>query len=86
VKHVAHARFWYHYRRLPSEIQRAADKSFDLLKQDSRHPSLRFKRVGAYWSVRVSQSHRALAVETSRGLAWFWIGPHDEYQRLIGEA
>jgi hypothetical protein len=50
-----------------------------LLKQNPRHPSLNFKRVGPYWSVRVGQHYRALAVEVHGDLLWFWIGTHAEY-------
>jgi plasmid maintenance system killer protein len=83
VKHITHASFWEHYRRLPSEIQRQADRKFKLLQTSPENPSLRFKRIRDLWSVRVTQDYRALAIETERGLAWFWIGPHAEYDRLL---
>jgi hypothetical protein len=47
------------------------------------HPSLRFERKGDYWSVRINRGHRALGREHAGTLYWFWIGPHDEYERLI---
>ena len=42
------------------------------------------KRAGRYWSARVGRDFRAVARERSEGLLWFWIGSHDEYERLIG--
>jgi len=45
---------------------------------------LHFKKVGRYWSARVRNHHRALAVEAPGGLVWFWIGTHAEYDKLIG--
>ena len=54
-----------------------------LLKRDSRHPSLHFKRVGRFWSVRVVLSFRSLGVEATDGVVWFWIGSHAEYDKLI---
>jgi hypothetical protein len=75
--------FWTSYAALPASVQRLADKSFDLLKSDPRHPSLRLKKVGRYWSARVGQHHRALAVEAPDGLVWFWIGTHAEYDQLL---
>jgi len=36
-----------------------------------------------YWSVSAGQNHRAVGVEDPDGILWFWIGPHDEYERLI---
>lgn len=75
--------FWYYYRQLPSEIQALADRCYALLKQDSWHPSLRFKKVGQFWSVRIGIHYRALAVEENNDIAWFWIGTHAEYDRLL---
>jgi hypothetical protein len=44
---------------------------------------LRLKKVGVFWSARVSLRYRALAKERAEGLVWFWIGPHDHYEQLI---
>lgn len=59
-----------------------ARQNFELLKTDPRHPSLHFKRVWPYWSVRVGRFYRALGVDSTGGVVWFWIGPHEEYKRL----
>ena len=83
MRHFAGPRFWQAYERLPDSIRKLADKNFTLLKQNPRHPSLNFKRVGPYWSVRVGQHYRALAVEIDGGLLWFWIGTHAEYDANI---
>ena len=61
-----------------------ADRCFERLKRDPQHPSLHFKQVGRFRSVRIGLHHRALAVDHESGLAWFWIGSHAEYDRLIG--
>ena len=85
MKHFADSDFWFHYRRLPDEIQKLADKNYELLKLTPRHPSLRLKKVtGELWSVRVGREYRALAVEWPEGFMWTWIGHHSEYERLIG--
>lgn len=86
MSHRAAKRFWRALERLPEEIQKLARENFDLLKSDPHHPSLHFKRVGSYWSARVGSSHRALGVDSPAGIVWFWIGPHEEYERLIREA
>lgn len=83
MKHLASSRFWEAYDGLPPEVQRLADENFQLLKNNPRHTSLRFKKVGQFWSVRVGAHYRALAVESGDDLVWFWIGRHDEYDRLI---
>jgi hypothetical protein len=65
-------------------VRDLADQAYARLKQDSRHPSLHFKKVGRFWSARVGAHHRALAVEAADGLVWFWIGSHADYDRLLG--
>jgi hypothetical protein len=84
MKHLARPSFWFHYRKLPEEIQKLADKNFELLQRDARHPSLHLKKVKErIWSARVGLHYRALAVERDDCLAWNWIGHHSEYERLI---
>jgi hypothetical protein len=63
--------------------RRIADKGYELLKADPRHPSLHFKKIGTLWSARVGIGHRALAVEDGDHILWVWIGNHAEYDRLI---
>jgi hypothetical protein len=67
---------------LSNSVRQVADKSFALLKADSRHPSLHFKKVGRYWSVRAGLHHRALGIELTDGVLWFWIGSHAHYDEL----
>jgi hypothetical protein len=69
---------------LPPEVRELADQAYARLKQDPRHPSLHLKKVGRFWSVRVGARYRALAVEATEGLVWFWIGIHADYDRLLG--
>ena len=83
MKHHASAGFWYSYRRLPERVRDLADKNFALLKQNPRHPSLRLKKVGDYYSVRVGLGYRALGAEVADGFVWFWIGDHADYEKLI---
>jgi hypothetical protein len=68
---------------LPAEIRRLADTNYRLLKSNPNHPSLQFKEVGRFRSVRVGLHYRALAVEAGEDIVWFWIGHHAEYDRLI---
>jgi len=84
LKHHAAPDFWSCYQRLPGGIQQAANKSFALLKQDPRHPSLQFRKLDSVWSARVGLHYRALAVEVADGFLWFWIGTHAEYDRIVG--
>jgi hypothetical protein len=83
LKHFASSAFWRAYHALPEDARARADKAYSLLTTEPRHPSLQLKRVGAYWSARIDHAHRALAAQADDGLVWFWIGRHDEYERLI---
>jgi hypothetical protein len=76
-------RFWTSFARLPTAVRSVARENFDLLKANRAHPSLHFKKVGKLWSARVGLSYRALAVADGSDFIWVWIGPHDEYKRLI---
>jgi hypothetical protein len=83
MKHRATPRFWTCYRALSAEVQQLADRSYELLKNDPRHPSLHFKRIGKLWSARVGLHYRALAIEDGDDLLWVWIGTHAEYDGFI---
>ena len=83
MKHYASPKFWTLYEALPTDIRQLADKNYQLLKSDPRHPSLHFKKVGEYWSVRIGAHHRALAVQIEAGMYWFWIGTHADYDKIV---
>ena len=84
MRHYASSRFWSAYDALPTEVRALADRCYALLKENPRHPSLHFKRVGSVWSVRVGLHYRALGVDVEGGVQWFWIGTHAEYDALVG--
>ena len=83
MKHLASPKFWRGYRSLPKPIRALADKNFKLLKSNPHHPSLHFKKVGEYYSIRVGLNYRSLAVEAMEGLVWFWIGNHADYDKMM---
>lgn len=86
MNHFTLPRFWRHYRALPQHVKELADEKFELLKSDPRHLSLHFKKLGGkqnLWSVRVGQHYRALGRDDPRGIVWFWIGTHAEYDGLL---
>ncbi len=75
--------FWEKYNDLPENIQRRADKQFSLFAANPKHPSLQLKPVGEFWSARVTDAYRTLAIREENTFIWFWIGSHDEYEQLI---
>jgi hypothetical protein len=54
--------FWDQYNNLPEGIRRRADKQFGLFVANPKHPSIQLKPVGEFWSARVMDAYRALAV------------------------
>jgi hypothetical protein len=76
------------FAALPKEIKRAARVAFRKWQADPSHPSLRFKPVSrrkSIYSVRVARGWRALGVRDSDRIAWFWIGSHADYDRLLSQ-
>ena len=68
---------------LPEEIQSLAAEKYKLWKSNPRHPSLHFKPVGKYWSVRINREYRALCVRAGETFIWFWIGTHSDYNKIV---
>lgn len=75
--------FHAEFDRLPAAIQELAVKNYQLWRRDQRHPSLRFKPVKSFWSVRVGLEYRALGRIQDDTIYWFWIGHHKVYDKLI---
>jgi hypothetical protein len=76
--------FWKSYRDLPGPIRQAAKRTYRLWKENPRASVLRFKKVRDAYSVRIGiTGYRAIAVDVPNGFLWIWIGPHDEYERLL---
>lgn len=82
MKHHAAPDFWTSYRSLPANVRALADRAYDLLQADPHHPSLHLKKIDTFWSVRVGAHHRALGIDVSDGILWFWIGSHADYDRI----
>lgn len=78
--------FWKAFAALPTPIQARARVAYNLWKRNPRHPSLQFKKIQSVWSVRIGSGYRALALQEDEVYYWFWIGTHDEYERLLSRA
>lgn len=83
MKHFTSSDFWILYEQLPKEIQSLANKNYELLKLNPRHPSLQLKRVEDLWSVRVGSHYRALGIDAPGGIQWIWIGSHANYDKFM---
>jgi hypothetical protein len=86
VKSQALPQFWKLYSRLPPEVQRRASRAYRVWRENPDTPGLQFKRVGRtrqVYSIRIGDQYRALGVLQNDVVTWFWIGTHDEYERLL---
>lgn len=81
--HRTSSSFWAEFDRLPLTVRRTAERQYRLLEASPSHPSLHFKKVGDLWVARVDLNHRAAAYWNGEDYVWFWIGRHDEYERII---
>ena len=55
---------------------------------DPWHNSLQFKQVHPslpIYSVRISKSYRAVGKRDAKGMLWFWIGTHNDYDKLLNQ-
>ena len=82
MNHHTSPEFWEAFEILPPEIQILARGNYEILKDNPRHPSLHFKKVGDQWSARVGMGYRALGIDVEDGILWIWIGTHAQYDRL----
>jgi hypothetical protein len=88
VKSHTTASFRSAFKQLSKELQKHAREAYRHFQTDPDYPSLRFKKVHPtkpIYSARVGKGHRAVGVLDGAEIVWFWIGPHKEYERLIGE-
>ena len=78
--------FWLLYEKLSKDVQKLADETFSLLKQDPKNTSLQIATVGRYWSIKIGEKNRALGVEVGdEGLLWCWIGSHADYESFCSK-
>jgi len=79
-------RFRRAYKRLHPAVQAHARKAFRMWVEAPFHPALQFKQVHPtqpIYSVRVGIHWRALGVRRGDSVTWFWIGSHEDYNKLV---
>jgi hypothetical protein len=78
--------FWQLYHGLPPGIRHAARNAFQKLSANPAHPGLQLERLRfdtRAWSVRITRNYRAIARRYGDDWLWFWIGPHEEFDRCF---
>jgi mRNA-degrading endonuclease RelE of RelBE toxin-antitoxin system len=79
-------RFWRSFGGLAPDVQRDAKRAYRIFQENPGHPGLQFKKLEGHedvYSVRIGLGYRALAVVKGDRVVWFWIGSHDDYDRLV---
>lgn len=72
----------------PPAIQAKVQGAYRLWSENPAHPSLRFKKVHDHlpiYSVRIDLNWRVVGVLRGGDMIWFWIGQHNEYERLLNQ-
>jgi mRNA-degrading endonuclease RelE of RelBE toxin-antitoxin system len=79
-------KFWKYYEKLPDEIKEKSREIFEFFQKDPFHPSLHFKRVHSskpIFSIRITKNYRAIGILEKNEIIWFWIGNHEEYEKIF---
>jgi hypothetical protein len=88
VKSRTTAQFRKLFANLPEQVQEQTRAAYRQFKENSRHPSLRFKKVHPklpIYSARISKNYRAVGQLDGDTAIWFWIGSHAEYDKLLSQ-
>lgn len=86
MRSKATRKFWWKFDALPQEIQERARRAYKLWLREPHARGLNFKRVSAdqpIYSVRIGLEYRAIGILRGDTVVWYWIGHHDDYERLI---
>jgi hypothetical protein len=74
------------FRELPTDVQERTRKAYRLFRQNPSHPGLNFKKIDEernLYSARVGLGYRVIGRMDGPSIIWFWIGPHDAYDKRI---
>jgi len=81
--------FWKLLAALPDDVRRQARSAYRQFTENPRHPGLRFKQIhgsNRLVSVRISRGYRAVGARRSPDeIVWFWVGTHEEYEKLLAK-
>lgn len=81
-------RFRKQLAALPESVRKRAKAAFRQFQADPSLNSLRFKRIHSnlpIYSVRISQHYRAVGKQDERGMLWYWIGSHSDYDKVTAQ-
>jgi hypothetical protein len=71
---------------LPDGIQKRARAAYERFRENPQHPGLEFKKVHRnrpVYSARINDDYRVVGIMDGEDIVWFWVGKHEEYERLL---
>jgi hypothetical protein len=83
---TSHAAFPQATPRPPAGCAHGCVPSLRPIQARPNAPGVNFKLVNQreqMWSARINDQYRALGIRDGSDITWFWIGEHDEYERII---
>mgnify|MGYP001344808296 CR=1 FL=1 len=84
MKSVRLASFIKTFDKLPIEIKRQTVETYIKWKLNPKMLSLDFKNIRKnIYSIRVGLNYRAFAKKDKDTYMWFWIGSHEDYNKMI---
>jgi len=72
--------------KLPKNIRAQARSAYRRFQMNPHHKGLHFKKVHhtrPVYSARINDDYRVVGIVQGDEIAWFWIGKHEEYERLL---
>lgn len=88
MKSHSTGRFRELLEQLPEKIGQPAGEAHRPFEQDRHHPPLRYRQIHQtqpIYSVRATCGYRAIGRLEDGAMIWFWIGAHDDYDKLLGQ-
>lgn len=71
---------------LPKNIRGRARAAYRRFRQNPYHSGLQFKKVHRQrpiYSARINDDYRVLGNLAGDEIVWFWVGKHEEYERIL---
>lgn len=76
------------FAKLPTHAKKRTRWCLLIWMDDASHPSLFFKKPfknKSFWSIRITKGYRAIGYLKGDQMFWFWIGDHDDYEKMISK-
>jgi hypothetical protein len=71
---------------LPKTIHAQTRSAYRRFRANPHHTGLHFKKVHRtrpVYSARINDDYRVVGMLDGDEIVWFWIGKHEEYERLL---